>query len=256
MFPIPWNKAYRKKDGSLVNIDDAMGGDYSLPTASSNTKGGIKVGSGLSINNEVLSADAQVPAHTSSEAGKVLTVANDGTLEWDVGGAGGGDCYTELILPAIEPRSSDYRIAIYQLPLRTTPNSTPSYSFTGTHTLDEVFLPEKYNCMEYYSYLKSGDITALNLTLLFEALLDAVTEVVLDEAITSFDAILIQGCYDTSGASNYDTTIVYSNPEINTPYWFGMKDRNTSYSGTVTFSDATHATLSASRRVKIFGFNL
>lgn len=26
MFPIPWNKAYRKKDGTIVNIDDAMGG--------------------------------------------------------------------------------------------------------------------------------------------------------------------------------------------------------------------------------------
>lgn len=59
MFPIPWNRAFRKKDGSLVNISDAMsGGGYELPIASASTLGGIKVGSGLSIDeNGELSAD-------------------------------------------------------------------------------------------------------------------------------------------------------------------------------------------------------
>lgn len=63
MFPIPWNKTYRKKDGSLVNIDDAISGG----------------GSG-----------SDIPEHSASDAGKVLTVADDGTLEWHTGGAGGG----------------------------------------------------------------------------------------------------------------------------------------------------------------------
>ena len=26
MFPIPWNKSYRKKDGTLVNMEDVTGG--------------------------------------------------------------------------------------------------------------------------------------------------------------------------------------------------------------------------------------
>ena len=30
MFPIPWNKAFRKKDGTLVNMADAMGGGGSF----------------------------------------------------------------------------------------------------------------------------------------------------------------------------------------------------------------------------------
>lgn len=57
MFPIPWNKAFRKKDGTVVNIEDAMsgGGSYTLPTASAETKGGVKIGDGLVMNGEVLS---------------------------------------------------------------------------------------------------------------------------------------------------------------------------------------------------------
>lgn len=54
MFPIPWNKAFRKKDGTLVNMEDATGG-----------------GSG-----------GNLPEHTVEDAGKVLGVTNDGSLAW------------------------------------------------------------------------------------------------------------------------------------------------------------------------------
>ena len=63
MFPIPWNKLFRKKDGTITTIDEAIssggggGGGYTLPTASANTKGGIKIGSGLRMDGEVLSVD-------------------------------------------------------------------------------------------------------------------------------------------------------------------------------------------------------
>ena len=55
MFPIPWNRAFRKKDGSLVNIADAMSG------------GG---------------GGSELPEHSAADAGKVLKVADDGSLEW------------------------------------------------------------------------------------------------------------------------------------------------------------------------------
>ena len=95
MFPIPWNKAFRKKDGSLTTLDEAIseggGGEpYNLPTASANTKGGVKIGSGLTMNGEVLSANAQLPSSTSADADKVLTVGRDGTPEWATSGGGGG----------------------------------------------------------------------------------------------------------------------------------------------------------------------
>lgn len=58
MFPIPWNFPFKKKDGSTTTIDDAIsaggGGGYTLPTASGSTKGGIKIGSGLTMDGEVL----------------------------------------------------------------------------------------------------------------------------------------------------------------------------------------------------------
>lgn len=58
MFPISWNSLFRKKDGAIVKMEDAMsggGGGYTLPTASADTKGGVKIGSGLSMNGEILS---------------------------------------------------------------------------------------------------------------------------------------------------------------------------------------------------------
>jgi len=54
MFPIPWNRAFRKKDGTLVNMEDIAGG-----------------GSG-----------GELPEHSSADAGKVLGVDDDGSLGW------------------------------------------------------------------------------------------------------------------------------------------------------------------------------
>lgn len=53
MFPIPWNRAFRKKDGTLVNMEDIAGGGGS-----------------------------DLPEHSISDAGKVLGVVNDGELAW------------------------------------------------------------------------------------------------------------------------------------------------------------------------------
>lgn len=85
MFPLPWNKAYRKQDGSLTTLSQAIasgGSSYELPTASSETKGGVKIGSGLLMTGEVLSAVAELPVYSISEAGKVLGITNEGTLAW------------------------------------------------------------------------------------------------------------------------------------------------------------------------------
>lgn len=56
MFPLRWNFPFRKKDGSMTTVDEALGGGtYELPPATYETLGGIKVGSGLSIAEGVLS---------------------------------------------------------------------------------------------------------------------------------------------------------------------------------------------------------
>lgn len=72
MFPIPWNKAYRKKDGTVVNIEDVTGG-----------------GGGSS----------ELPEYTAADAGKVLGVTEEGTLAW-VEVSGGGNFGRAAISPA------------------------------------------------------------------------------------------------------------------------------------------------------------
>ena len=54
MFPIKWNDAFRKKDGTLVNMEDMGGG-----------------GGG-----------SELPPHSIADAGKVLGVDESGNLAW------------------------------------------------------------------------------------------------------------------------------------------------------------------------------
>ena len=94
-FPLNDDMAYIENTGKRTTLGNKIGSGgggepYSLPTASDDTKGGVKIGNGLTMTGEVLSADAQVPAHTSAEAGKVLTVNDDGELEWNESGGAGG----------------------------------------------------------------------------------------------------------------------------------------------------------------------
>lgn len=78
MFPIPFNFPFRKKDGSLVTIDDAItsggggGGGYTLPTASADTKGGVKIGSGLSMSGEVLNNSNPTPYSLPTASAETL----------------------------------------------------------------------------------------------------------------------------------------------------------------------------------------
>ena len=79
------------------------GGSYTLPTASASTLGGIKVGSGLTITDGVLSADGITPAAAQADS-EATTIAqlkdNFNTLLaalraaglMEATASGGGDC--------------------------------------------------------------------------------------------------------------------------------------------------------------------
>lgn len=94
MFPLFANLPFIKKDGSRTTLGDAIsqgGGSYTLPTASDSTKGGIKVGSGLKMTGEVLSADlptASAETLGCVKVGSGLSIT-DGVLS-AAGGGGGG----------------------------------------------------------------------------------------------------------------------------------------------------------------------
>lgn len=261
MFPIPFNFPFRKSNGNLTTIGAAIneggGGEpYVLPTASANVKGGIKIGNRLTMVGDVLNADAELPAYSQTTAGKVLTVGDDGSLEWDVKGTGGGTIYDELLIPIFRYSSPYYEIS-GRVGYTTRVSDTPQFS-NNNYDLNDVFydVANDYSIFEYFGYVNSDLITALNLTELGIFTSGNVNAVTLSEPFTNFDFILIQGCYDASGASSYDTSMIYISPAINTPYWFGMKDRNSSYSGLLTFTDTTHGTIDESRRLKIYGGNI
>lgn len=75
MFPIPFNFPFRKSDGSVTSIGSAIesgGGSYTLPTASASTKGGVKIGVGLTMDGETLNNSNPTPF--------TLPTASDETL--------------------------------------------------------------------------------------------------------------------------------------------------------------------------------
>lgn len=75
MFPLRWNFPFRKKDGSMTTVEEAIssgGSSYELPTASANTKGGVKIGSGLSMSGETLNNSNPTPYSLPTASAEVL----------------------------------------------------------------------------------------------------------------------------------------------------------------------------------------
>lgn len=104
MFPLPWNFPFRKKDGTMTTIGDAIssggGGGYTLPTASPSTKGGVKIGAGLTMDGEVLNNTNPTPyalptasAETLGgvKVGDNLSIDENGVLSASGGGGGTSD---------------------------------------------------------------------------------------------------------------------------------------------------------------------
>ena len=95
MFPLPFNFPFRKKDGTLTTLDDAIssgGGSYTLPTASASVKGGVKVGTGLAMEGEVLNNSNPTPYSLPTASDEVLggvkigsglSIDEDGVLRID-----------------------------------------------------------------------------------------------------------------------------------------------------------------------------
>ena len=262
MFPIPFNFPFRKNDGTITTIDDAIssggGGGYTLPTASASVKGGVKVGDGLTMDGEVLK---------TTGGGYTLPTASA-----DIKGGvkvGAGLYMNGEVMTAVNPNPDIYETLMPMRPVFKPANTTDKYLasvvisainsamlaapiFDSTELdINGVYVPDNYSNFEFYSYITDGLISDLNLVLLGSSD-STVTTLTLNDTIDNYEAIVVQGVYSNSAPSSYDTTMIYVDANENEPYWFGVKDRNVSYSGTITINGTT-ATLSASRRIKVYG---
>lgn len=126
MFPIPWNFPFRKKNGDISTIGAEISGGgstYTLPTASESTKGGVKIGAGLTMEGEVLKNTNPTPAIPY-----VLPTASDETL----GGikVGSGLSIIDGVLSVVGGGGSS--VHLYKVS-------------TGVISYNEIFLLTPYN---------------------------------------------------------------------------------------------------------------
>lgn len=82
MFPLNFNFPFRKSNGELTTLgrmfeNSGGGGSYTLPTASASTKGGIKIGSGLTMDGETLNNDNPTPYDDSEITEDIEEVKQD-----------------------------------------------------------------------------------------------------------------------------------------------------------------------------------
>lgn len=149
MFPIRWNFPFRKKDGSISTIGDEIsaggggGGGYELPTASAETKGGVKIGSGLAMDGEVLKNSNPTPYSLPTASDEILggvkvgsgLSISDGVLSTN--GGSGGNIYNHII--AMSPDSNN-TIYIYIVSNSSTPFTFASLcEFLFTNNINNLF---------------------------------------------------------------------------------------------------------------------
>ena len=275
MFPIPFNFPFRKKDGSISTIGDEItnggsggGSAYVLPTASADVKGGVKIGAGLTMDGEVLKNTNPTPATpyvlpiASANAlggvkiGSGVNIDGNGVISVSGGSGDNMGVYGSLSVyrPVFKTSDADntkYVIAI----TNTSINDPTAVTFSvSNYDFDEVYDPSlAFDAYEFYSYITSKFLTDSGAVLLSDHKGANTSSGTLSDSLANYDAVIIQGGYNTTGQSEYDTTMIYLNPHLNTPYWFGVKDRNTTYSSYIQFTDNTSFEVSSQRKFQIYG---
>lgn len=212
MFPIPFNFPFRKKDGSMSTIGDEIsagggGGGYTLPTASAQTKGGVKIGNGLSMSGEVLNntnpTPYSLPAASAETLGGIkvgtnLSIDENGVLSAS-GGGGGGTKHKHYITLADNSLSDANHVMFIEVE---TDTATPIFS-----SFSELnFATALYNIA-----------TALNLSLGAGETLDypvngwfynnsaktALCALRFDATSDKIERVIFVGGYDSYNALNY-----------------------------------------------------
>lgn len=164
------------------------------------------------------------------------------------------------VLPALSPISIDAN-GTYLPPQGVDGFSSVSVAVPGASPWPSQDVEDYINAIipvyqggyEYKGYIYNTQLaTDCGLVLLADASQIA-DSVQLAEPITNFSGVVLQGVYNKGRTSQYNTTLLYLSPVLNTQYWAGMKDRNSSHTCYVTFTSDSEATLSGNKQVIIYG---
>ena len=119
-----------------------------------------------------------------------------------------------------------------------------SYYFSEITFTDLLIIikDQMFKEIEHYDYVTDNMITKLGLVELGRNT-DGGTKIILNDSINKYSTIVAEGLYHGQLNSNYNTTMMYFNPQLNKQYWAGMKDRNNSYDRFFTFISDTEVTL-------------
>lgn len=177
MFPINFNFPFRKKDGSITTINDAInaggGGEpYELPTASASTKGGIKIGEGLTMTGETLSNDNPTPYSLPTASGETLggVKIGDGLTMTD------GVLSNDNPTPYSLPTASDTTLGGVKIGegISITDGAISEHSENLTAAADKQFTPNDTNVrqMSINAYYIRGNVGIAKLTGYFTSNMD------------------------------------------------------------------------------------
>ena len=169
MFPLPWNKEYRKKDGTITTIDDAIsqggGGEpYTLPTASANTKGGIKIGNGLSMTGETLNNDNPIPYSLPAATAEVLggiKVGSGLSIEegvLSVPGGGSGSLHLYLVTTNQTAAMKSYILTTVEAEI-TNLNSLKTALTTGFGFVTSGYIPGGTSAAPVFLTIEDNSVT-------------------------------------------------------------------------------------------------
>lgn len=109
--PLNNNDPYIKSTGERSTLGAELansGSTYTLPTASESVKGGVKIGDNLKMTGEVLDVKDPLPAHTTTDENKVLSVDDTGALIWALVAGGNDFVVNKITLPGSSGSSPVY----------------------------------------------------------------------------------------------------------------------------------------------------
>lgn len=223
------------------------------------------------------SVDVDVPnSYTAEDEGKVVSggalVAQTGPLEITNNGVFDTTLKNEVAvnvrngIPAatfngvgliiFNPSQTNCAVCLYAP--YSTGSDTPSIParripyMTFEQLLNLIKTPA-FSQMCLYNYVNDAFIAGFGLELICTNLNGAKTTDEISRPITEYAAIFMDSCYNGNVNDSYSTSQIYVNPEVNVRYYTYMKDRNSSYTASLIFTDETHLEYGNSKQTRLYG---